>query len=230
MSEVVAVVEGETEQTFVRDQLAAHLGSLGIAIWAVLPGRDRRRGGVKKWEVAKRDIVYTLRERRFCTTMFDYYAMPTDWPGRVDSSRLPWNERADHVERQLHEQISKEMGDSFDPRFFIPYVQLHEFEALVFSDVEKLASVVAPLRDRDIAGLAAQFKKVVEEAGFPEAINDSSETCPSRRITSVEQAYKKRLHGPIVTNRIGLETIRRECRHFDSWVKRLEGIRALICT
>jgi hypothetical protein len=32
MNDVVAIVEGETEQTFVRDLLAAHLGSRGVNI------------------------------------------------------------------------------------------------------------------------------------------------------------------------------------------------------
>ena len=222
MNEIVAIVEGETEQTFVRDQIAAHLACLGITIWAVLPGRNRRRGGVKKWEVAKQDILRTLRERRFCTTMFDYYAMPTDWPGREESANLPWEQRADHVESLVLAEVTAAMGDRFDPRFFIPYVQLHEFEALAFADVEKLASVVAPLGYQDVDRLSVQFQRIVDEAGHPEAINDSYETCPSRRITNIERAYRKRVHGPIVTSRIGLDVLRSECQHFASWLDRLE--------
>lgn len=224
MNEIVAIVEGETEQTFVRDQLAAHLACLGITIWPVLPGRHRRHGGVKKWEVAKNDILRTLRERRFCTTMFDYYAMPTDWPGRAESANLPWEQRADRVESQVLADVTAAMGGSFDPRFFIPYVQLHEFEALAFADVEKLASVVAPLGNWSwrVEELAARFQEVVNDAGSPEAINDSYETCPSRRITKIERAYRKRVHGPIVTGRIGLDVLRRECQHFAAWLDRLE--------
>jgi hypothetical protein len=63
MAEVVAIVEGQTEQTFVRDQLAEYLGYRGIAIWAVLPGKSRRQGGVKEWDVASADIIRTLRTR-----------------------------------------------------------------------------------------------------------------------------------------------------------------------
>ncbi len=223
MSEIVAIVEGETEQTFVRDQIAAHLACLGIAIWPVLPGRRRRHGGVKKWEVAKQDIIRTLRERRFCTTMFDYYAMPSDWPGRAESATLPWEQRADHVEQHVLEDVTAAMGGSFDPRFFLPYVQLHEFEALAFADVEKLASVVASLGHSPANRLQAQFQKIVAEAGHPEAINDSYETCPSRRITQIERAYRKRVHSPIVTGRIGLAVLRGECQHFANWLDRLEN-------
>ena len=225
MNEIVALVEGETEQTFVRDQIAAHLACLGITIWPVLPGRHRRHGGVTKWDVAKQDIIRTLRERRFCTTMFDYYAMPTDWPGRAESMNLPWEQRANHVESRVLAEVTATMGDRFDPRFFIPYVQLHEFEALAFADVEKLASVVAPLGiwSWRVEELTARFQKIVDDAGSPEAINDSYETCPSRRITNFERAYRKRVHGPIVTGRIGLQVLRSKCLHFANWLGRLEN-------
>ncbi len=224
MNELVVIVEGETEQTFVRDQLAAHLAVHDTTAWAVLPGRRRNRGGVKKWEVARQDIVRTLKERRYCSTMMDYYALPADWPGRVDSAAIPWNQRAAHIEAKVSQEIEKIMGGSFNPKFFIPYVQLHEFEALAFADVEKLASVTAPLSCYSSDDLRQRFQDVLEEAGHPEAINDGYETCPSRRITKVVKSYRKRVHGPIVTSRIGLGVLRDKCDHFASWLDRLERI------
>ncbi len=116
------------------------------------------------------------------------------------------------------------MGESFDPQFFIPYVQLHEFEALAFAGVEELTSVVAPLSRRSAGSIEKKFKTVLDEAGHPEAINDGYETCPSRRITSVVNAYNKRVHGPIITSRIGLDVLREECDHFASWIDRLEEL------
>jgi len=224
MNDLVAIVEGETEQTFVRDQLAAHLALHRTNAWAVLPGRHRRHGGIREWEVARQDIVRTLKERRYCSTMVDYYALPNTWPGRDISTALPWSERAAYVESQVHLEISKKMGESFDPQFFVPYVQLHEFEALVFADIEELTSVVAPLSKDSASSIVRKFERVLDEAGHPEAINDGYETCPSRRITSVVKAYNKRAHGPIVTKRIGLNALREKCNHFASWLDRLESM------
>ncbi|HUY93144.1 MAG TPA: DUF4276 family protein [Pirellulales bacterium] len=224
MNELVVIVEGETEQTFVRDQLAGYLALHGTASWAVLPGRNRKRGGVKKWEVARQDIARTLKEGRYCTTMMDFYAMPDDWPGRVNARSLAWAERASHVEAKLLEDIVGVMGKKFSPQFFIPYVQLHEFEALAFADVGVLTSVVAPLSHSSSEQLEKQFSRILDEAGRPEAIDDGIETCPSRRITGIVKAYKKRIHGPIVTGRIGLETLRDRCDHFATWLRRLESI------
>ncbi len=224
MNELVIIVEGETEQTFVRDQLAAYLALRNTVTWAVLPGRHRNHGGVRKWEGARQDILRTLKEGRYCSTMFDYYAMPTDWPGRSDAGSRPWNERARFVEEQVHADITAAMGDSFDPKFFVPYVQLHEFEALAFADVGVLASVVAPLGQSSSDWLRQQFTDILHQAGHPEAINDSYETCPSRRIGAMVPAYRKRVLGPIVTRRIGIEVLRSQCTHFGAWLSRLEQI------
>jgi len=223
MNKVVAIVEGETELTFVRDQLAAHLGFHNTTILAVLPGRHRNHGGVKEWNVAKQDIIRTLREGGYCTTMFDYYGMSASWPGRKAAKALPWDQRATHVETQIHADITAAMGNNFNSHQFIPYAQLHEFEALLFTDVRQLVSVVAA-NDRNVQGLEEYFGQILAEAGGPEAINDNYETCPARRITKRVKAYKKRVHGPIVTKRIGLPALRSRCLHFASWLERLESI------
>jgi hypothetical protein len=224
VNELVVIVEGETEQTFVRDQLAAHLAVHGTTTWPVLPGRHRNHGGVKNWEVARADIIRTLREGRYCSTMFDFYAMPLDWPGRKDATGKEWNKRAHYVERQIHKNVVAEMGRKFDPKYFIPYVQLHEFEALTFSNVDDLASVAAPLTNQNVDSLAQRFQEILDESKYPEAINDSYETCPSRRISDIVPAYRKSIHGPIVTSRTGLDNIREKCDHFASWIDQLELI------
>jgi hypothetical protein len=224
VNELVVIVEGETEQTFVRDQLAAHLALRNTSVWAVLPGRHRIHGGVRKWEGARQDIVRTLKEGRYCSTMFDYYAMPADWPGRADAVKKLWNERANTVEERIREDITAAMGNRFNPKFFVPYVQLHEFEALAFADVGVLASVLDPIGVYSSEILEQQFASILSKAGHPEAINDGYETCPSRRISGLVPAYKKRAFGPIITSRIGIDTLRVQCTHFGEWLNRLEQI------
>lgn len=116
------------------------------------------------------------------------------------------------------------MGANFNPKFFVPYVQLHEFEALAFADVEALASVVKPIGKHSSESLIDQFGQILTDAGDPEAINDSYETCPSRRISSIVPAYKKTAHGPIITSRIGIDVLRGRCSHFNNWLTRLEQL------
>jgi len=158
--------------------------------------------------------------------LLDYYGLPDDWPGRVDARERVWSEKASHVELKIHDDIVLSMGENFDPKFFIPYVQLHEFEALMFADVEQLASVTAPISNRSLEQLAERFSEILDEGGEPEAINDHYETCPSRRILGLVPTYRKRVLGPIVTSRIGLDVLREKCSHFASWLARLEAIGA----
>lgn len=222
MNSIVAIVEGQTEQTFVQKLLATHLGSRGIAIWAVLSGKTRRLGGVRPWSSTRRDIVNTLKEGRVCTTMFDFYGMPEDWPGRNDAGKLSWDQRGDHVEQEIRQDIEMTLGDSLDPTQFIPYVQVHEFEALLFSGTTELAKFAATLTGRSAEHFQSKLDDIVAKNGDAEAINDDFETCPSRRIKKLVPGYRKRLHGPTVAGRIGLDKLRMGCRHFGAWVEKLE--------
>jgi hypothetical protein len=224
LNELVIIVEGETELTFVRDVLAPHLSLHGTSVWPVLPGRHRHHGGVKKWQVTRQDIIRTLKEGRYCSTMFDYYAMPADWPGREDAGRFEWFDRAEIVEKKIFEEITASMGSNFHPKFFVPYVQLHEFEAIAFADVDILASVLFPLGKYSQEVLKKHFLDILDQAVHPEAIDDGYETCPSRRISRLVPAYKKRAQGPIIASRIGLDILRKKCNHFGSWLHRLETI------
>lgn len=225
MNELVAIVEGETEQAFVHNTLGGHLPQHGtIVVKAVLCGRRGDRGGVPKWKVAREDIVRLLKERRYCTTMFDWYAMPADWLGRRAFAALPWPQRAAHVEEQMQGDVVAAMGPNFDPRFFVPYVQLHEFEALAFADVAVLAEVLSSKAGDPVATLTSRFQAVLDECGAPEAIDDGYETCPSRRIAGIVPRYRKTLDGPRIVDRLGLAVLRSRCPHLAAWLERLEAI------
>lgn len=224
MSELVIIAEGRTEQRFARDVLAAHLANRGVVAWAVLSGRYRDKGGVRKWKDARADILRTLTEGRYCTTMFDYYGMPRDWPGRKTAPREPWCTRATHVERALATDIATKAGPSFDPAQFIPCVQLHEFEAILFSDPDVLSQKARGFATQPSSVLAVRFHAIVAEATSPEAIDDGYETCPSRRIAAEAPRYSKRVNGPLIAAAIGLATIRARCPHFNHWLTRLESL------
>ena len=222
MSELVIIVEGQTEQAFVQQHLQRYLGRRGLMVSAVLPGRRKNHGGVPHWETARDDIVRTLHSGACCTTMFDFYGLPHTWPGRAEAARLPYHQRADYVEAAITRKIRHAMHGRLDEERFAAYIQLHEFEALAFADVAVLASVMAPVSGAPAHVLARHFEDVLKEVGDdPEAINDSYETCPSRRILSIAPRYKKVVHGAIVTGRIGMDALCDRCRHFSDWIDRL---------
>ena len=134
--------EGRTEQAFAQKVLAPHLASFNVFVDArcVLTSKDKRaakeyRGGLLGYERAKKDIQAWLKEDRHTecrfTTMFDLYALPDDFPGYAEAMRI--NDLYDRV-GTLEQKMAEDIGDSR----FIPYIQLHEFEALILADPKQL--------------------------------------------------------------------------------------------
>ncbi len=169
---IAIVVEGETELAFVNKILASHLLEFGVLVMPILSGKSGRGGGVRNWDATKRTIVHALRAIGCCSTMIDFYGLPNNWPSRIDAASRPPLERAGIVEDAISKAIIAEMSQSFNPQAFIPYLQLHEFEALAFSDISRLAEFAATISNQDRDDLHAYFQSIIVAAGHPEAIND----------------------------------------------------------
>lgn len=220
-------VEGETEKAFVDGVLGPHLERHGYSsISARLMGSRRSRasrGGGVSWSSVRDGIVRHLKEDRqaFVTTMVDYYGMrqseSTQWPGRVAARSLPLPQRAEAVQNAIGADIAESMGRTFDARRFIPYVSMHEFEALLFSDCGRFAGAVGR------PDLADAMQDVLDQFGDPEAIDDSEDTAPSKRIVDLMPNYHKVAFAPIASQAIGLDAMRHRCANFAQWLKRLEG-------
>lgn len=217
MSRVRVLVEGQTEQTFARDVLAPLLAGHDVYLYPMLFGTG---GGIPKYAKARKDIVRSLKADSglYCTTIVDFYGMPKDWPGREQGNSAGTSqEKAGIVENALMGDIAGEMGGSFNPERFIPYVQMHEFEAILFSDPVKFADLLGS------PNLAEPFQSICDEFDSPEEINDNYETAPSRRIKKVFSSYSK-IDGVSAAKQIGLQAIRAKCPHFDQWLSKLEQI------
>ena len=113
------------------------------------------------------------------------------------------------------------MGSGFDARRFVPYVMMHEFEAMLFSDCNGLAVGIGQ------PALAQDLQAIRDEFDTPEGINDSPDSAPSKRIEGLVDGYRKPLMGIDAAEAIGLEAIRGECEHFAGWMGRLEGVPAV---
>jgi hypothetical protein len=220
------VVEGQTEEAFVNSVFRPHLGSFDIVATArcVTTRRDRRRpdivhrGGLPDYGKARRDLERWMAEDGGAafTTMFDLYALPEDFPGFDEARR-----RNDPYERVtfLEAALAADLGPG--EHRLIPYLQLHEFEALLFSDPAKFDWEYLE-HDRQIARLV----EIAEAHESPELIDDGPETAPSKRIAQhiPEYAYQKASAGPLIAQRIGIERMRERCPHFAEWLGRLESL------
>ena len=181
MVRVNLLTEGQSEESFVRMVLAPYLGALGVYVVArsVEVSRKRgtiRRGGLRDYGRVKRDIDRWLKQdsSAYVSTMFDVYALPSSFPGFDFVSGDPY----DRV-RHLEEALTADIGHH---RRFVPYLQLHEFEALLFSDVAAIdAEFVTSGRKSRLSQLVA----IRHEFATPEHIDDGYDTCPSRRLVTL---------------------------------------------
>lgn len=217
------IVEGQTEEIFVNRVLADHFGQFNITVdvRSVETSRHQRRiyrGGLLDYQRAKRDLGRWMSEDQnadaFFSTMFDLYALPDDFPSYVDARHT-----SDPYARVY--ALEDALRIDIEHRRFIPYIQLHEFEALLLADPQKF--------DWEFIEHDRQIDQLIQIAnGFdsPELINDHPETAPSKRIIQLIPEYegRKTSAGPLIAAKIGLPTLRAKCPHFDSWLRRIEAL------
>lgn len=219
MVRVHVFVEGQTEKMFVQSILVPYLARNEIYLFPRQLGKPRHKRGICEYRLARRDILATLKQEThtFCTTMFDYYGMPNSWPQREAARRCPFPQKSVAVEGAILADIAGELSEGFDCSRLIPYVQMHEFEALLFSDPKTLADGLDLSDESEVQRIRAAFAS-------PEEINDSEQTAPSKRIMALYAGYSKVTDGILIAQKIGLDAMRAECPHFNEWLQKLETL------
>lgn len=210
MIRVCIVCEGATEVEFVKSCLVPHLLNHGVNAYPsiVQAPSGRHRGGRVTVERLARFISHEYHAADRLTTLVDYYGFQ-DAEGRT----------RDELERDILDCVVR-YAAGVDPRFVRPYVQMHEFEALLFSDVEQFQYVL----DGWDADVRQTLINIREQFQTPEDINNGRQTAPSKRILASfpDGSYSKTEHGPVIADAIGLTTIRQQCPQFDGWITMLE--------
>lgn len=218
MNRVLISVEGQTEETFVREILTRHLWGQNvhpipvIVATKIVKQGNRFKGGVTAYYKVRNDVQRLLRDTNAVavTTMYDLYNLPTDFPGYSNRPAGNCYTKAAYLESEFRNEISH-------PRFK-PYLQVHEFEALLFVNPEITARMFPEVNK------LPQLIAIKREFNSPEEINDGNTTAPSKRILRLFPNYEKPLYGALVAIDTGLDRIRAECRHFNDWLTWLEGL------
>lgn len=218
------IVEGQTEETFVHNVLEGPFAqrAIYVSVRCVETSRNKRRGkiyrgGLLSYTKARGDLSRWMKEDAkdaWFTTMFDLYALPSDFPEWTAAHTLPTAyERVEALEEAFRKDLDH-------PRF-LPYIQLHEFEALLLVDPTKLDWEFI-----DHANAIARLVQLSEQFPDPELIDDGEETAPSKRIIKEIPEYegRKASAGPLVASKIGLSALRAKCSHFHRWLERFEAL------
>lgn len=224
MKRLYLTVEGQTEAAFATNVLVAHLASFGVflsrprftGLHARRRGRIPQGGLLNTFAHALADIRNWLKEdqspeARF-SMMVDLYSLPSDFPGYAEGMAQPTGRQQ---ARALEQALAAELGDER----LIPYLQVHEYEALVLVDPRRIALLydAAP----------AQIEALCQECGrfaTPEDVNHGQHSHPKYRIEQRVREYDENVAGPLIAENIGLPTLRKRCPHFGEWLTCLEKL------
>lgn len=211
MPRLVFIVEGDAEQQFVNRHLVDYLSRKvpGVEMHAQKITTNRRlnkKGGNVSYAFFQNELKRTAAQGNvLITTMLDFFRLPNDFPGySTDVQKI--NVMEDDIRRNCLGIIS--------PDFFLPYIQKHEFEALLFANLSGFRTV---LEDKEMK----QVKKITEKFGSPEDINGGPETAPSKRLLAIFD-YQKVADSTLVMSNVNIDNLRKLCPRFDEWVGRLE--------
>jgi Domain of unknown function (DUF4276) len=224
MTEVVVICEGQTEEAFIKRLVAPALSGLHVYVKPTLmPTSPGTKGGDVNFNRLKNNARNILRGNPpvVLTTLIDLYQLDTSFPEFKATKSLDWVTRLARLEAALHQEIVAHAQCRRER--FIPYIQPHEFESLLFSDTD---SLVALEPDWNTDKIKRQFKAICEKFDSPEHINNSYETAPSRRLKKLlfKPPYKKTRHGELAAIKMTLATIEQKCPHFKSWMDQLRAL------
>ena len=217
--------EGQTELRFASKVLTTYLVEKGIIALPQLLITNRKknaRGGILSYQQAKRDLTFMIRGAQdseqnvhYFTSMFDLYALPDDFPGFAEASALKDYSQVAKLEEAL--------GKDVNSYKFIPYIQLHEFEALVLCNIDGLKESYPNAAEK----LTELKNEVTTQYGNNmELVDNSVETAPSKRIINALKEsyhYDKPKSGTEITDKIGIDVLRSNCQHFNDWLTKIES-------
>lgn len=223
MTRICIVCEGTTESKFVDQVLTTSFAELGIYLEPILVETSKRHsGGALNYDRVKPFLCKTLRQASapVVTTFFDLYRLDKRFPGLGASQQIAdLTEKLNCLHHALHQDIVQ--ASSCQPHRFIPYIQAHEFEALLFSDVKVLTDTETTWQRAYMALFQAR-----ESVASPEYINHGEATKPKARLEAAltHPKFKNTTGGIRAAKRIGLSKMESECLHFGAWIQQLRAL------
>ena len=203
MIRIGVVVEGSTEAEFVRDVISPQyidIGS-GCSLTTI-----NLKGNVSVDRLTSY-MVKIVSSFDAVTSLVDFYG----FKGKREMAVAK-------LEQTVQDRVAARLGNRFDARTVFPYIQVHEFEALLFSDVKPFEHVF------DNKCLVGRLQQIRNRFASPEDINDGVDTAPSKRLEAVIPMYRKVLYGAMLADAMGLACIRTQCPRFDGWMTRIDRL------
>ncbi|MCP5063170.1 MAG: DUF4276 family protein [Ignavibacteriae bacterium] len=218
MKKIHILVEGQTEENFVNKVLSPYFNPKNIYLFPIIITTKKvlrgpnHKGGITSFQQVKNDLIPLLSDSsaNIVTTMIDYYALPNNFPGYSQKPKGSPYKRVEFLEEEFSKDISNKK--------FIPYLQLHEFEALIFANYGNLVNAFPGKKDE-----LEKIELINKQFQSPEEINENPNTAPSKRLEKIYGNYQKIFHSQLVLIDSNITDLRRKCSHFDNWLTKLES-------
>lgn len=211
MKRLYIIVEGQTEQEFVNSVIAPYMQQHGVYTVTPLLIRTSKtgRGGFVNYEHLKNDAKKLLTSEKsdfVVSTFVDFFRIP-EVP-----QKERWEKKATHIEQveEMEQCIAEDINDSR----FIPYIQLHEFEALLFSSNKGFESFFSEDNAKDT-------QHIIDTFSNPEDINTTPVGAPSKRLLAIKDDYDKVIEGNLIALEVGINDILAKCPRFRAWIEKL---------
>lgn len=212
MKRVVFIVEGDTEVRFIQKCLIPYLYSRGYSnpmnAQKILTNRKlNKKGGNISFEYLKNDICRVAATSNvLITTLLDFFRLPDDYPHHTTDSQ-----KISDIENAIRENISTIIEKSC----FLPYIQRHEIESLMYTNMDGFNIVLDDTASLD------KLQKIINSYPNPEDINGGAQTAPSKRLMKIFP-YEKTTDGEMILEALNIDDIRTKCPHFNEWIEKLE--------
>jgi hypothetical protein len=221
---IYVIVEGQCEENFVNNILKPYFFSKNIFLKPeqVITGKDKHgtvcKGGGNSYGLYKKHIQNrikncTKQKNCYITTMIDFYGLPNDFPKSNDTSKKTTYDTIKLWEKTFFDDIGVDN--------FIPYIQLYEFETLLYCDIDKICD---EFFDLDIKNLKVKITKDIQQFDNIELINNSIDTSPSKRLnklTDGKYCNSKVASSTNILKKIDIKTMLQKCTHFKYWIEKL---------
>jgi Domain of unknown function (DUF4276) len=172
------------------------------------------KGGFVNFAHLERDVSRLLAsdQKRYVGCIVDLYRLPQTVPGYAQAKT--YANAYDKV-KLLHQEWSTH----FNSCRFIPFVQLHEFEALLYADPQSAQIVTGSSQAANAMSRALAYFD-----GNPELVNETPDGAPSKRLIAAFPGYQKVVHGVQIAQQVGLQNIQMKCSHFKAWYDQLSTL------
>jgi Domain of unknown function (DUF4276) len=229
MANILILVEGQAEESFVKGLIAPYLLEFGLYATPIIittkenpKGTNIKGGGTHNsnayQKLIRKQVLDLLKDANaYVSTFFDYYGLPTDFP---DLKICKNKQNLGLNIYQRVEGLEKAFASDIDNQRFIPYIQLHEFETLLFTDIRGFEYSFG-----DTPSKVKQIQAIINQFSNPELINDSPQTAPSKRLLEIFPNYQKVVEGNVVALENSIENIISKCPHFEAWITQLKNLK-----